>query len=47
MLFGDRIPSGSLRQVGMSRSLPDDGDAYDAVLDLADRIGLMIVLAKR
>jgi hypothetical protein len=47
MLFGDRIPAGSFQQVGMSRSLLYDGDAYDAVLDLADRIGLMIVLAKR
>lgn len=43
MLFGDRIPDGALRADGDSRSLLDDGDAYDAVLDLADRIGVNIV----
>lgn len=43
VLFGDRIPDGALQPEGRSRSLLDDGDAYDAVLDLADRIGVSIV----
>ncbi len=46
ILFGDRIPDGALRPDGNSRSLLDDGDAYDAVLDLADRIGVNIVSGK-
>lgn len=43
VLFGDRIPSGALKSQGASRSLVDDGNAYDAVLDLAERIGVAIV----
>lgn len=43
ILFGDRIPDGVLRPTGNSSSLLDDGSAYDAVLDLADRIGVNIV----
>jgi hypothetical protein len=46
VLFGDRIPDGALRPAGNSRSLLDDGNAYDAVLDLADRIGVNIVPGK-
>lgn len=46
VLFGDRIPDGALRPDGNSRSLLDDGDAYDAVLDLADRFGVNIVPGK-
>lgn len=46
VLFGDRIPDGALRPDGNSRSLLDDGDAYDALLDLADRIGVNIVPGK-
>ncbi|CAI07522.1 hypothetical protein ebA2475 [Aromatoleum aromaticum EbN1] len=46
VLFGDRIPDGALRRKGNSRNLLDDGDAYDAVLDLADRIGVNIVPGK-
>ena len=47
VLFGDRIPDGTLRPNGNSRSLPDGGDMYDAVLDLADRIGVNIVMGTR
>jgi hypothetical protein len=47
VLFGDRIPDGTLRPAGNSRSLLDDGDTYDAVLDLADRVGVNIVTGKR
>lgn len=43
MLFGDRIPVGTLRLQGESRSLVDDPDACDAVLDLAERLGVAIV----
>lgn len=43
VLFGDRIPDGALLPEGESRSLLDDADAYDAVLDLADRIGVNLV----
>lgn len=46
VLFGDRVSDGALRPKGDSRSLLDDGDAYDAVLDLADRIGVNIVPGK-
>ncbi|MRW90656.1 RES domain-containing protein [Duganella sp. FT80W] len=43
VLFGDRIPARSLQPHGSSRNLLDDVNAYDAVLDLADRIGVNIV----
>lgn len=43
MLFGDRIPEGALKLKGVPRSLVEDGNAYDAVLDLAERIGVLIV----
>jgi len=43
MLFGDRIPSAVLRQQDDSRSLLDDGSTYDAILNLASRIGVVIV----
>lgn len=46
VLFGDRILDGALRAEGSSRSLLDDVGAYDAVLDLADRIGVNIVPGK-
>lgn len=46
VLFGDRISDGAVRPDGNSRSLLDDGDAHDAVLDLADRIGVNIVPGK-
>lgn len=42
MLFGDRLPAGSLRQVGNSRSLLHDEQAYAELLELADRIGVDI-----
>lgn len=47
MLFGDRIPSGSLRPQGVSRSLVDDGNTYDDILGLADRIGVAIIPGER
>lgn len=43
VLFGDRIPGGALKPQGASRSLVDDGSAYESVLDLADRIGVAII----
>jgi len=43
MLFGDRIADDALRPHGDSRSLLDDGNTYDAILDLANRIGVTIV----
>ena len=43
VLFGDRIPDGTLRPHGSPRSLLDDGATYDAVLD---RIGVNIVPGK-
>lgn len=43
MLFGDRIPGSALKPQGVSRSLVDDGNTYDAVLNLADRIGVAII----
>lgn len=46
VLFGDRIPDGTLRAEGAARSLLDDNEAYDAVLDLAERIGVNIVPGK-
>lgn len=46
MLFGDRIASRVLRQATASRSLLKDGDAYDDVLSLAERIGVNIVPGK-
>jgi hypothetical protein len=46
VLFGDRIPAGAIRSRGESRSLVDDPDIYDAVLDLAERIGVRIVPGK-
>jgi hypothetical protein len=46
VFFGDRVPDGALRQRGDSRSLLEDADAYDEVLDLAERIGVSIVSGK-
>ncbi len=46
MLFGDRIASGVLRQTALSRSLLNDGEAYDDVLNLAEQIGVNIVPGK-
>ncbi|WP_369327070.1 RES family NAD+ phosphorylase [Alcaligenes nematophilus] len=43
MLFGDRIAKTTLRSQGASLSLSDDSATYDAVLDLAERIGVLIV----
>lgn len=46
VLFGDRILDGALRSQGDARSLLEDTDIYDEVLDLADRIGVNIVPGK-
>lgn len=46
MLFGDRIAPGVLRQIAPSRSLLDDGAAYDDVLNLAEQIGVNVVPGK-
>lgn len=46
MLFGDRIPKGVLQQVGASRNLLQDEQAYGEVLDLAEVIGVNIVSGK-
>jgi hypothetical protein len=46
VLFGDRISAGALRQRGHSRNILEDAEAYDEVLDLADRIGVSIVSGK-
>lgn len=43
VLFGDRIQAGELRVRGTSNNLVDNGDTYDALLDLADRLGVVIV----
>ena len=43
MLFGDRIADDAIRSTTDSRSLLEDIDTYDAVLNLADRIGVNIV----
>lgn len=43
VLFGDRIADGALKTQGTSLSLIDDPATYDAVLDLAERIGVAIV----
>ena len=41
MLFGDRIGVAAVQPQGESRSLL--GDAYESVLVLAERIGVLIV----
>lgn len=43
VLFGDRITQSALRSNDTSRSLLEDGDAYDALLDLAERIGVSVI----
>ncbi|MDO4683074.1 MAG: RES family NAD+ phosphorylase [Lautropia sp.] len=43
MLFGDRIGARSLKPLGHSTPLLDDGENQDAVLALAERIGVCIV----
>jgi hypothetical protein len=43
MLFGDRTSKHALRLQGTSFHLLDDGRNYDAVLNLAERIGVSIV----
>ncbi|MBP7654939.1 MULTISPECIES: RES family NAD+ phosphorylase [Pseudomonadota] len=46
VLFGDRIAEGALQAGDGSQSLTDDPGTYDAVLDLADRIGVSIIPGK-
>lgn len=43
MLFGDRVPAGALEQVGASAGLLADDKTYGRLLDLAERIGVVIV----
>lgn len=43
MLFGDRIPAGTLVANGGSRSLLDHGATYDAVLNLVESMGFLLV----
>ncbi|CUI56503.1 Uncharacterised protein [Achromobacter sp. 2789STDY5608633] len=46
MLFGDRIAADVLSQTGPSRSLLKDENAYDDVLNLAEKIGVNLVSGK-
>ncbi|UEC01669.1 RES family NAD+ phosphorylase [Burkholderia vietnamiensis] len=46
VLFGDRVPKGTLQQVGGSRSLLQDEQAYSELLDLAERIGVDVTPEK-
>ncbi len=43
MLFGNRVAKSILKSQGISLSLSEDSATYDAVLELAERIGVMIV----
>lgn len=46
VLFGDRVPKGTLQQVGDSRNLLQDEQAYAELLDLAERIGVDVTPEK-
>ncbi|WP_299999644.1 RES family NAD+ phosphorylase [uncultured Cedecea sp.] len=46
MLFGDRIPRLSLAQTGQSLSLINDATTYDGVLELAERLDVLIIPGK-
>ncbi|KOQ89854.1 RES family NAD+ phosphorylase [Pluralibacter gergoviae] len=46
MLFGNRMTPQSLAQIGESLSLINDGATYDDVLDLAERLDVLIVPGK-
>lgn len=46
VLFGDRVPQGTLQQVGSPRNLLRDEQAYAELLDLADRIGVDVTPGK-
>lgn len=46
MLFGNRIPSGAIRQQARSRGLLEDDSAYDAVLELAEQIGVNVIAGR-
>lgn len=43
VLFGDRLDPATLNQIGQSRSLTNDPEAYDEILDLAKQIGVDVV----
>ena len=43
VFFDDRIPPGALKQKGASRDLVGDSATYTEVLNLADRLGVVIV----
>lgn len=46
VLFGDRIPDGALHPQGASRSLTGDSTVFDTLLNLAERIGVVIIAGK-
>jgi len=46
VLFGDRVNTGVLQQSGDSLSITEDSATYTAVLELADQLGVQIVLGK-
>ena len=46
ILFGDRIDATLLVRQGICRSLPRDIEIYDDLLDLADKIGVLVVTGK-
>lgn len=43
VLFEDRVPAGTIHQVGQSRDLLDDEEAYTDLLALAEVIGVLVV----
>ncbi|EAS4516710.1 hypothetical protein HIJ77_003317 [Salmonella enterica] len=46
VLSGDRIAQSAPLSHDLSRGLLEDGDAYDAVHDLAERIGVSVIPGK-
>lgn len=42
VLFGDRVATGIVKQIGTSRSLQSDPAAYFEILHLADRLGVNV-----
>ncbi|HEY0587854.1 MAG TPA: RES family NAD+ phosphorylase [Pseudoduganella sp.] len=45
MFFGDRIDGSAIAQVGTSRNITKDAKAYEDTLDLAEKIGVDVVMA--
>lgn len=46
VFFGHRIAEGALQSGTSSYGLTEDADTYDAMLDLAERIRVAIVIGK-